>query len=348
MALTITDIAQELGVAASTVSNVLNGRCKGTYPKAAARAERIRAYAAEHGYRPSAAARAVRAQRTFQVGMLLPNRPGHPFTHPNAFEAMLGLNSGLQVAGYVVSIIRFDDVTRNVASHTKLFSEQALDGLVVCGWYPTWAQPALEGLVERIVWMDTQVWHKTGCIRRNEGAAGREAARRALEMGYRRLLWVGYPEQSKYGHYSHVGRLSGALAQAEAAGLELAKVEMIPQDGVSDAWAEVEQQLSPQTVAIAETVYHAQALANHVGAMGLAAPRDFGLVCCDSSQETDRLFPRLSRVSFNRFEMGRVAAAMMLSMIEQEDKPATSRTLRGSWIEGATMRPPAERRRSAT
>ena len=90
MAITIKDIAREFGVAPSTVSNALNGRYKGAYRKTAARSEEIRAYAEEHGYRPNGAARAIRAQRTFLIGAVLPSQPERPFDHPDDIGSDVG------------------------------------------------------------------------------------------------------------------------------------------------------------------------------------------------------------------------------------------------------------------
>lgn len=335
MLVTLKDIAREFGVAPSTVSNALNGRSKGSYPRAAARAERIRRYAESHGYRPSAAARAVRSQRTFQVGVLLPNRPNHAYTHPCAFDGILGLNCGMQEAGFIVSIIRFDDLTRDVATHTRLFSERSLDGLVVFGHFPEWAPDELRRLVARIVWMDTGVWEDCACLRRDEAHAGRTAAAQVAAQGYRRLVWLGYQDAPQFHHYSHEDRRRAALAAAAQAGLAVEEVAMRPWPGMDD-WQGLEDRLTPDTAVLAETVYHAQMLAHRVAARGLTAPRDFGLACCDDSQEVQRLWPDLSRVSFDRFEMGRQAGEMLRLLIDTGAEAVPSRLLCGDWVAGST------------
>jgi len=337
VSVTIKDIAEKFGVAPSTVSNVLNGRNKGSYAKTAKRAEQIRRYAESRGYRPSAAARAVRSNRTYQVGILLPNRADHPHTHPNAFEGVLGLNSGMQECGYVVSIIRFDDLTTNIRSHTRLFSEQSLDGLVVFGQFPDWALQELRALVPAVVWMDTGIWEPTNCIRRDEAAAARQAVEQAAALGYRRLIWLGYPDRADHGHYSQVARRGAALAAAQAAGMEVEEAPVEPWAGL-DHWQGLETRLRPDTVVLAQTTYHAQLLSHRVAAMGMTPPRDFGLVCCESSQEIDRLWPGLSRVSFDRFDMGRQAGDMLRALLDEAGDAIASRRVSGQWVAGDSAR----------
>ena len=335
MGITIKTIAEELGVAPSTVSNALTGRSKGAYPKAVARLDRIRMYAEKRGYRPNAAARAVRSQRTYQVGVLVPNRAGHATTHPNTFEGILGINNGLQSSGYIVSIIRFDDLTQDVASHTRLFSEEALDGLIVLGHYPDWAIPKLESLVSNIVWMDTDVWRDHGCIRRDEAAAGRKVVEQAASLGYRRVIWLGYPDNKNFSHYSHEARRTAAIEAAEELGLAFDQRAFI-----SWEWEKRENRisegLSPDGVVVAESAYHAQTMANHAMSRGMTAPRDFGLACCDGAREIDRVWPGLSRVNFDRFAMGCAAAEMLREMLDGKDDRVASKLTGGDWVAGST------------
>lgn len=339
MSITITKLAEELGVAPSTVSNALNGRMKGAYPKSLAKADKIRSYAIERGYRPNAAARAVRSQRTYQIGVLLPNRPGHATTHPHAFESVLGVNSGLQDTGYIVSIIRFDDLTQDVASHTRLFSEEGLDGLVVIGHYPDWAVPKLESLVSKIVWLDTDVWRETGCVRRDEAAAGRETVERAGSLGYGKMIWLGYPDSPEFRHYSHEARRSAAFAAAGQLGLDIELREFISYEWEADP-KRLTHGLSPDTLVVAESAYHAQVLSHQAMSRGVSAPRDFGLACCDGARQFERLWPDLSRIDFDRFGMGSRAAAMLRHMIDHPKTPVASELVHGQWIQGATVKTP--------
>ncbi|MDF3130262.1 LacI family DNA-binding transcriptional regulator [Kiritimatiellaeota bacterium B1221] len=343
MTITIKKIAEELGVAPSTVSYVLNDRYKGTYKKTAERAEKIKAYALERGYRPNAAARAIRAQRTYQIGAVLPHRSTVIHTHPNAFDSLLGVNAGFQEAGYIVSVVRLDDLTRkDVASRTKLFSEKVLEGLVVMGHHPEWMIEEFQSLVPRILWLDTNVWQDHNCIQRDEEAAGKAAVTDLLASGYKHILWLGYPDNPDHSHYSHTRRWIGAESVAKKAGLEVERLQLKPDAEHHAPWEDLWHLLSPETAVVTETVYHAQYFAHTLSERNLIAPRDFGLVCCDDSQEIQRLWPGLSRVSFDRYAMGQQAAEMLRESIENSEGSTPSRILRNESVPGKTLRDPSK------
>jgi len=66
---TLRDLASALGVSTSTVSRALNN---GPYVKEALRG-RIQQAAREAGYRPDPLARGLKTQRTYRVGLVIPD-----------------------------------------------------------------------------------------------------------------------------------------------------------------------------------------------------------------------------------------------------------------------------------
>lgn len=68
---TLRDVAEAAGVSVNTVSRVFNGTTKATWPRVAKQAAEIRRIAAEMGYRPNLAARAMRTNKTYQIGLLV-------------------------------------------------------------------------------------------------------------------------------------------------------------------------------------------------------------------------------------------------------------------------------------
>jgi len=70
--------------------------------------------------------------------------------------------------------------------------------------------------------------------------------------------------------------------------------------------------------------------------LGLTIGRDYGLVCCDETPEVYEAWPGLCRVTNDRFEMGRQAADMMLSVLNNKTHQVASRRIPGQWIIGNT------------
>jgi LacI family transcriptional regulator len=331
---TLHEIAKEAGVSVNTVSRVLNGKIKANYPAVARKADAVRRIAAKHGYRPNAAARAMVSRRTRQIGVLVPNNPGNRFTHPLAYETILGINEGLQKAGYVMSLARIDDVRGDLAKQSRVFEETVLDGMIALDSLPPEVEERLETLIPAVVWCDSNVWREHGCIRRDEKQAGRLAGNAAAKAGYTRILMMTYAPEHRV-HFSATERFEGVSdAVAEASH----RLEVIVEPGLNkprerEALAAA---LRPDTVVICNSIYQAHALRSVAEEAGKTSGRDFGMVCCDDQHQLDRMWPGLARVSYDRYALGLEAASLMTHLLER-GQPVPSKKLNCEWIPGSTL-----------
>ncbi len=329
--LTQSDLARMLGVSRWTINRALRGDAT----VHADTRRRIADIAKRHRYRPSAAARAMRSRSSRQVGVLVTNSPGHRFTHPLAFEAILGINEGLQSAGYVACLARIDDVKADLRHASRVFTEHLLDGMIVLDSMPRDVEQRLEELIPNCIWADSNVWRDECCIRRDEQAAGELAARKAIELGYRRLVWLGFGGGEQV-HYSHRERVAGVRQAVEATD----GVELIPANGYmpGSEWMNLFDRVrrDREMVLIAETAYIAKSMLPRVTGAGLRVGHDVGLMSCDDSHEIWRHWRGLSRVRFDRFDLGRRAAAMMLERIETPGRPLPSVRMPVDWFVGNT------------
>lgn len=96
--MTSVDVARAAGVSQSTVSLVLSGKGRG---RISARTEAaVRRAAEELGYRPNAAARALRTGAARSVGLVVPD-----VTHPFFGKTMRGAQEAAWTAGYAVALV---------------------------------------------------------------------------------------------------------------------------------------------------------------------------------------------------------------------------------------------------
>jgi DNA-binding LacI/PurR family transcriptional regulator len=336
---TLRDVALAAGVSIDTVSRVLNGKGKGTWPSAMRRAREIREIAEKLNYRPNAAARAIRSSRTRVVGALVRNNSRDRHIHPVAFETLLGINEGLEAAGYVLAIIRFDDVEFEAAPGSRVFHEHMLDGMIAVDGLPQHVMTRLEKLVPNCVWVNTNVWRDEGCIRRDEVAVGELAAKRMIELGYRRLVQVGGVKAS-VPHYSHDARFAGMRKAAQQAGVSLERVQL-PWNDISAGDFPIEL-FDPAVGLIAEGATWADWLSNTAAGLGKVPAYHFGLASLDESSDTRRHWPGLSRVSFDHYDMGVHAARMMLQRLDSPDAGCPSKLFKGEWIAGNTAWGPGD------
>lgn len=332
MAVTIADIARQAGVSKPVVSKVLAGRGGNTRVGTETR-ERVLRVAKELGYRPNAAARSIATGGTGHVAMLVPNAPGNPFTHPAAYETVVGLDAGLKAAGRTTLLANVEDLAAALDQH-RIFTEQVVDGLCATGQIPRQLLPRIEELVPRCVWLDTNCWRDTACLRRDERAAGETIARHALAQGYRRLVYYTYPQVPDQ-HFSREERRRGVAAAAEAAGVDCT-VLLERTAGDERALAELRAAATAQTAIICDSIYQAQKVRSIADELELRPGRDLGLGCCDDMRQMDRWWPQLSRVTFPRYEMGRRAAEMLNAWIDGGEAPVSGRLV-GELVPGATL-----------
>ena len=95
---TSNDVAKHAGVSQSTVSLVLSGKGHGRVSEATA--ERVRQVARELGYRPNAAAQALRLGASRAVALLVPD-----MTNPFFSRVLRGAQRAAAAAGYIVILV---------------------------------------------------------------------------------------------------------------------------------------------------------------------------------------------------------------------------------------------------
>lgn len=329
-AVTTSDVALRAGVARPTVSAVLNGARSNTSVSLATR-ERILAAAQELGYRPNLAAKAVRNRRSMLIGVLVRNEPTDRSTHPLTWGFALGINDGLADSGYTTALIRLTDMHRNDGLDSPVFQGHLLDGLIVVNHIPRAVEERVESLVPQCVWLDSNVWRESLCVRRDEIGAGERVAHELAARGYEKMLVLA-GDGGSHPHYSWMQRLEGL--QKSALPCEIRSLE---HKGAPAELAQAFADVGPRTGVVALDAYIAQKVAQFAGMSGRHIGRDFGLVCCDDLRMGHLDWPELARVSFNRYEMGHEAAQLMLQALNGASSLCESRLIRGHWIEGETL-----------
>ena len=92
---TIRDVAEKAGVSIATVSNYLNG----TKPVSPASAQKISQAVQELQYTANAAAKGLRAQKSHEIGVILPN-----FDDPYYVQIFQGIEKAFSGSSYFLSI----------------------------------------------------------------------------------------------------------------------------------------------------------------------------------------------------------------------------------------------------
>ena len=123
--MTITDVAEALGVSTTTVSRAISG--KGRIGKATR--SRVLEYIEKHDYQPNVIARSLAESKTYNVALVLPNN--NNFVTSAFFQkCMVGINRVTSVAGYDM-IVTMTEEGDEVSKVEKLVRNNKVDGVIL-------------------------------------------------------------------------------------------------------------------------------------------------------------------------------------------------------------------------
>jgi DNA-binding LacI/PurR family transcriptional regulator len=169
------DVARCAGVSQSTVSLVFSGKGRGRVSEATQ--ERVRECARELGYRPNAAAQALRLGASRAVALLVPD-----MTNPFFSRVLRGAQYAAAEAGYIVILVD----TRN-DRHWESQSFDALRAGPVDGYLLfEVTEPDALGPDENVVLMETEAPRRPSVRFDGEGGAA-AAFEHLVELGHRRI-----------------------------------------------------------------------------------------------------------------------------------------------------------------
>lgn len=195
----IRDVAAHAGVSLGTVSNVLNGRST-VNPR---NLERVQNAMKELGFVPNAHARQLRAARTGSIGFVVLNI-ANPFFAEIAHEAQ----AAAERHGSTMFLASSDQDPARESRFLTEFEESRVRGLLVAP--VAGVTTRLEELHRRgtpIVLMDEHVDSQRFCSVSLDGTAGGYiAARHLLDIGRRRIAFVGGPIVQVADRVSGVGQ----------------------------------------------------------------------------------------------------------------------------------------------
>ncbi|MCO5962138.1 LacI family DNA-binding transcriptional regulator [Sinorhizobium meliloti] len=215
----LTRIATALGVSAATVSNALSGKGR----VSAELAEKIRSVAAEIGYVPSQAGRALRTGKSAVIGLVLPD-----ISNPLFPQIAQAIEFAASSAGYGVLIA---DSRGDVAVQTRAVErliERGVDGMVIVPRRGT--RIADVGCPVAVV--DTPST-PGNTVAADHWDGGRQIAEHLVGLGHRRLLILGNNPASNVQN-DRIGGLRSAMREgAQAETLWIERLEQVHGKGCS-------------------------------------------------------------------------------------------------------------------
>ncbi|SDT22327.1 LacI family DNA-binding transcriptional regulator [Microlunatus soli] len=314
---TISDVAELAGVSKGAVSRSFNGAAR----LSPATVERIRAAAAELGWMPSAAARAINGAPAHAIGVVL-RRPPELLELDPFFAAFLAGAEGVFAAqGYAV-ILRFVDTAEDERDcYRQLVAERRVDGFLINDLrQPDFRFKLLEEMGQSAV-----VVGRPGArcpfpsVDSDSDAAVESLLQHLIESGHRIIGHVsGSPSLQ---HSRHRVRLWRDTLQANGLPAGPLAVGHFTAAGGAAATDELlRQQERPTAIFYGNDVMAVAGLAM-MSDRGLVVPDDVAVAGFDGVSIASYTSPPLTTVQCNYRAVGHAAADLLLNQIAGERAP---------------------------
>lgn len=316
---TISDVAARAGVGVGTVSRVLNGRSN---VRPVTREKVLQAIAALE-YRPSPLARNLSLRRTHVIGVVVPF-----FTSPSAVERVRGIASVLASSPY--DLMLFDIESEDRREHVfRLFDRgDRSDGLLVLSLVPP-DDEAERLRSARVPCVLVDAPHPAfSSFVIDDVRGGELATSHLIELGHRRIAFVGDKPPDPFRFTSSRDRTEGyerALAQA---GIEL-RPELVRGGTHSHHVARsiaIDLLRLPQrpTGIFAASDVQALGVLEAARILGLRVPEQLSIVGFDDIEVAAHV--GLTTVRQPLFESGRRGAELLLQMLAGDGPAGAPRT----------------------
>ncbi len=311
---TIYDVASLAGLSIATVSRVINTPDKVQEETRA----KVMAAVDELGFVPKAEARARALRNSQRIGVLTPF-----FTAPSFVQRLRGVTSVLAALHYEMIIYTVDSLSRLKGYLANLPLKGELDGLIVMS-LPI-EQDEMRRLMESRLEIVSIETHQDAfsSVEIDDFAGGEMAANFLLEKGHRCFGFIGDMEPPDYAIQPVANRLRGFVHRLSAAGVSIdpQAIRTSPYQQEFSRQAAYQLLSMPQrpTAIFAAADVQAIAVMKVAGDMGIKIPNELAVIGFDDLEMAD--YVGLSTISQSLDDSGRIAAELLLSRLDDLDRP---------------------------
>ncbi|PRY59957.1 MULTISPECIES: LacI family DNA-binding transcriptional regulator [Glycomyces] len=306
----LSDVAARAGVSVSAVSRVLSGDPAARVSEATR--DRVRKAAAEVGYHPNFAGRALKLARTDVIALIVPDVTNALFT-----ELTRGVEDEAVARGCVMLLARSEDMQPGGPMFDRLVGEGRVDGIVLQPRDGADPQELARTVGERapLVTIHQRIPGASSVVVPDELAA-RRATEHLIALGHRRIGFAGGLAGSPTAQRRADGHLEALLRAGIAAAPELVTWRGYRESDGRASAAELLALPQRPTAIVAANVNAAIGVLAQARAQGLAVPRDLSVVAIHDAWTAEHTWPPLTCVRMPLYELGRTAVATLAEIVD--------------------------------
>lgn len=329
------DISAACGVSVATVSKALNNHNDVSEETKI----RVRKAAEELGYMPNSAAKALKTNRTYNLGVLFVDEAQSGLTHDYYAALLDSFKRSAEAMGYDLTFINSNMTRPNRMSYLAHARYRGFDG--VCIACVNFYDPEVVELVRSSIPLVTidHVFDNRMVVLSDNVTGMRDLVNYICSMGHKRIAYI-------HGLDSAVtqGRLSSFYKTCYDHGIQVPDeyVKEAPYRNTEITFRKTLELLdlpTPPTCILCPDDFSALGGMNAIRSRGLSFPEDVSIAGYDGIRLVRHLMPHLTTIRQDTAAIGRIAAEKLISLIEHPKTTLVERVVvEGQLIEGETVR----------
>jgi LacI family transcriptional regulator len=307
------DIAAACGVSTATVSKALRDQNDISDETK----DRIKQVADELGYFPNAAARALKTNRSQNLGVLYEDEAGLGLKHEYFSGVLQGFKKQSELLGYDITFINTNKIGRKM-SYREHCRYRNFDGVViVCANYE---DPEVIDLMNSslpVVTID-YIHHNCTAVSSNNVQGITDLLHYIIGLGHRRIAYIHGQDHS----YVTRERLTAFYRVMEESGIRtpdeyVRSARYLEPEVVEQYTRELLELKEPPTCILYPDDTALIGGMNAVNALELKIPDDISIAGYDGTRFSQLLYPRLTTIRQDTDQIGREAAERLVGIIER-------------------------------
>ena len=316
--MTIRKIAEMTGLSTATVSHVLNGNRKVSESSR----EKVLLAAREIGYRPNLAAQMLRTQKSNTIALVIPTDESNHNANFFYADILLGIQKKLWETDYFVIISHYDSSAESERSlrAVHLLKKQWVDGIILV---PSSRSPnqltVLKELCVPFLLLDRRVdGSDFSCVDSDNETGAYEAVSLLARSGKKKIGLIGGGLRVSTGAM----RYSGYKKAIRECGFDYGEdyVVLVNKYSIENGRLSAREllQRGVDGIFVSDNVL-TMGVVLELNSQGIKIPEDIGIIGFDDFDWMDMITPPLTTVKQQAYQMGYVAAEMMIRKLNGMD-----------------------------